>query len=289
MKNTFMIMFHNNFEQLKKLITFLDNEDTSFILACDKKVSSDKLKEKIMSYVKKSCAKYIEVDIFWGGVSQIYATLHMIQESFYFEYDYLHFITNADLPLMKIEEMCEKLKDCKYEYINFAPENYEFAKFKCNYYHLLVENKYYRNSKILKIINHGQIWIQKRMGVNRRHDKLYHGSAYFSITKDLAKYIINKKENIQRAYKFTLGADEVWLQTLVMNSEFKKRIYKFEDENGHLRYIDWKRRCGNSPYTFKISDKDEIKAIKGKYLFSRKFDENVDSNIIDYVYKILED
>ena len=46
-----------------------------------------------------------------------------------------------------------------------------------------------------------------------------------------------------------------------------------------MRKIDWER--GN-PYVWHEKDYDEL--INSEYLFARKFDENVDKNIIDKIY-----
>jgi hypothetical protein len=51
----------------------------------------------------------------------------------------------------------------------------------------------------------------------------------------------------------------------------------------NLRYIDWKRRNKNSPYTFTMSDYDELKDASKHSLFSRKFDRNADQELVDSI------
>ena len=64
---------------------------------------------------------------------------------------------------------------------------------------------------------------------------------------------------------------------MALNSLFAERLY---DPNGdgrgdNLRYIDWKR---GAPYVFHAQDFDELMA--SPQLFARKFDEQVDAEII---------
>lgn len=57
-------------------------------------------------------------------------------------------------------------------------------------------------------------------------------------------------------------------------------------ENNCLRYIDWE----NGPeYPKILREEDYEKIIDSKALFGRKFDENVDKNIIDKIYKKIEE
>ncbi|NLC18426.1 MAG: hypothetical protein GX757_04270 [Clostridiales bacterium] len=88
----------------------------------------------------------------------------------------------------------------------------------------------------------------------------------FSITHQLAKYIISKESWIRETFKYTTCADEIFLQTIAYNSGFASNII-----NDNLRFIDWKRGSNSSPYIFRISDYNEL--INSKSLFARKFNE----------------
>ena len=71
------------------------------------------------------------------------------------------------------------------------------------------------------------------------------------------------------------------LQTIIVNSGFEKKLYRpnFNDSYKTIRYcIDWKR--GN-PYVFRKEDYTMLKA--SGMLFARKFDEDIDSEIIKMI------
>lgn len=104
------------------------------------------------------------------------------------------------------------------------------------------------------------------------------GANWFSITDAFARYVLSQKAIIEKQFKFTRCADEVFLQTLAYNSEFKKHIVMPNYCNNYetICYsIDWKR--GN-PYIFRLADFDSL--MESDMLFARKFDWNVDKDII---------
>lgn len=290
MIHAFLIIFHNNFSQLKELIHFLDDKDFLLVLGIDEKVNTPSIKQEITFCIQKSMYKYLELKVFWGGVSQIKSTLKRCRIACRYDIDYIHFLTGVDVPLMTKRKMKEFFDEKSgLEFVEYAPENYSFAYFKCNYYHFFIENQYYRTSIILKLLNHVSVRMQKMIGLTRKRSHLYHGSAYFSITIKLMNYLLEQEEKIINRYKYTLGADEVWLQTELKSSPFCKSIYNFENSDANLRYIDWEHREGSSPHTFTIEDEERLlKVINTKYLFARKFDENKDKEIIVKIYRYLE-
>lgn len=71
------------------------------------------------------------------------------------------------------------------------------------------------------------------------------------------------------------------MQTIIANSKYKEKLYhKFFDNDckAIMRLIDW--RCGN-PYIFTKTDYDEL--VSSSMMFARKFDPNVDSEIIEMI------
>jgi len=64
-----------------------------------------------------------------------------------------------------------------------------------------------------------------------------------------------------------------------MNSKFKDRVI-----NNNFRYIDWSDKKP-SPKTFTSSDFNKI--ISGDKMFARKFDYELDKNIVDKIKKYI--
>lgn len=289
MKHIYLITAFNNLEPLKRTLSLLDRGDNIFMLHID--VKAGDLYSELTPYVKQG--KLIcmpQQSLSWAGDSLLKYKLDMMEYALKFEWDYCHYISDSDIPLKTAEQIDKYFEKWHgWEFIDFAPENYEFAHYKCDVYHFFTDFPAYRTSKILKGLNHIVARAQKAVGFRRRKIELRHGSAFFSITRELTQYIIERKEQICRDYRFTLVGEEVWLQTVCYHSPFISKVKSYEQEYvGNVRYIDWKRRNGNSPYTFTSSDYDELIGMieNSECCFARKI--NGKDDLAERVYQYLD-
>lgn len=131
--------------------------------------------------------------------------------------------------------------------------------------------------------------MQKAFRVKRNGDiELYHGSALTSLSHECVMYILSKREEIKKRFNYTLAADEVFLQTMIANSPFRKTVYKFgKSMNASVRMIDWDRRDGNSPHTFSMNDYEKLISADEDLCFARKFSEAVDFMVVEKLYNYL--
>ena len=90
-------------------------------------------------------------------------------------------------------------------------------------------------------------------------------------------YTLSKEKEIRKCFGYGLCADELFLQTIVMNSRFRNNLV-----NDSLRFIDWER---GKPYTF--SDEDFQLLISSNKLFARKFDYEKCPGIVDKIFNKL--
>jgi hypothetical protein len=86
---------------------------------------------------------------------------------------------------------------------------------------------------------------------------------------------LEKNPDIKRFFAYTWGSDEVAFQSILYSSKFKEQMI-----NNNLRYIDWSLG-GASP---KVLTMNEVEALSssGKF-FGRKFDTEIDSQILDWI------
>lgn len=287
MKQAILIMAHNNFEQLRNLIDFFDNKYfdlyVHFDLKCDKNIVEDFQK----SYPKTHF--YHKFNIKWAHLSQTLCELFLLEEAKKGDYKYYHLISGLDIPLKKNEDIYNFFNKSNYEFLHFQSKS--VSKIKKDFiqlYRPLLCFKNFKKSKVLKGLDIVMVYIQKLFKINRiKHKKivLYTGANWFSITNDFAEYVLRNYDFIMKVFKYTKSSDEFFLQTLLMNSSFKDRLYNNCFNNSYIscmRYIDWER--GN-PYTWKIDDYNEL--INSNYIFARKVDANVDHLIIDKIYDFL--
>jgi hypothetical protein len=277
MRHAYLIIAHTNWKLFNLLLEMLDDDNTDFFLLIDKKVK-EPLSELIQIHLEKS--RLIElprIRINWGGYSQIQGCLNLLKTALPERYDYYHLIQGSDFPIKRKKDIdAFFLKNNGQEFIEFNPGDYEFAKWKCNYRHCLVDNEFYRNSLFLKGISHGLVEIQKRLGIKKSAESLFHGSALFSITHPCAEYVVSHEAWIYHRFKNSLAAGEVFLQTLIMQSPYKENLFHYERPDGNARYIDWNHRSGNSPKTFDENDFDRLMSLPEQFCFARKFS---DSNL----------
>ena len=128
-----------------------------------------------------------------------------------------------------------------------------------------------------KIQNKVLVPLQKLVGVNRLRDYPYRiefGSNWFSITDSFAKYLLSQRTDIEKTYSCCyIAEDRVFIREGFHDRE--------EDRQGNLRYINW---WTGRPRLWTIEDKEELLRARDRgYLFSRKFDEQRDRQIIDVI------
>lgn len=292
MKHAYLITAHHNLEVLKYTLSMLDDQRNVVFLLADKKAKNFNPEILVDSMHHAELVNLPRITINWGGLSQIKAELNLIEAAVQHECDfsYLHFLQGMDLPIKTQEEVHEFFEKNKgYEFIAFNPDKYRQAQYKKYYYHFLVDNRFYRNNKVLIMLNHALAYIQKAIGIQRdKTNQLYSGSALFSITEDFARYVLKHKREILHEYKHTLACDEVFLHTLIMKSEFKRNIYTSENPyKCNARYIDRDspHRQRNSPVIFTIDDFGTLINAGEGIMFARKFDQNIDIDVVKMLYE----
>ena len=94
---------------------------------------------------------------------------------------------------------------------------------------------------------------------------------------------------LEKVFRHTNTPDEVFLATLIWDSPFRERLFdplehvQNQDiyNTANLRFIDWTRgKSIRHPWTFTLDDKDLLLGLP--HFWARKFDERVDTRIIDY-------
>lgn len=281
-KHAYLIEAHNNYSQLETLLKCLDYEENDIYVHIDaKSVGFESL--KINNPLKYSTLNIIDsISVHWGGFSQIIVELNLLTATLnQSEYCRFHLISGADLPLKTQKEIHAFFDShAETEFIHFDYDNSpDIYKKRLAQYHYL-RDRIDRSDKLWCFVEKVSVALQKMVGVNRLRNidvELAKGSNWFSITEKCAKYVLDHKDWILRNFKYTKCCDEVFLQTLIYNSEFRNHLYydEFEKRHGNMRYTDWKRE---NPYVFRKDDFDQL--ISSHYMFARKFDEKIDKDII---------
>jgi hypothetical protein len=103
----------------------------------------------------------------------------------------------------------------------------------------------------------------------------YGGSAYWCLERTLVHFVhgyLHENPDYVRFFEHVFVPDELFFQTIIMNSELRDTV-----ENDDLRYLDWSREPAPVVFT-----RDDLPALLDSgQLFARKFDETVDSAVLD--------
>ena len=199
------------------------------------------------------------------------------------KYSYYHFLSGVDLPLKSqeyIHSFCLKNKGT--EFIGFISDRDIEAEInrRMRRYHLFAER--FKSKNILiwlirKIFIKLQIWC----GITRnKYINFKKGPQWCSITNDFVIFLLQQEKEILRIFAHTYAPDEFFIQAIAFNSGFCKRIYRYDEFEGCLRFINWKDGVLRP---FDIYDLANM--FKSNKWFARKFDsQNVELLNIYRVY-----
>lgn len=292
MKHAYLIIAHGEPYILEKLLKSIDDERNDIYIHIDKK-----WKDFDFNYFKKIVEKsnlYFtkRLDVRWGTYKLIECELLLFKAARKNDrYAYYHLLSGVDMPLKNqsiIHEYFDKNQGkefiCYDHHDNVQQETVDRIK----YYHLFTskfKNKGFL-ARVWNSLHYRLISLQKKLRVDRCKDlHVQKGAQWVSITSDLVDYIIFKEKQIKKIFKYSYCADEVFIQTMVYNSNFYDMVESRKDDDYHYikRLIDWKR---GEPYTFKKEDYNEL--INSDCFFARKFSTKVSKEVVDMLYNYVK-
>jgi len=275
MRLAHLILAHNNPLQLERLIKRLSYANTDVYIHLDAKsdigefVHLEKIKNVVFIANRTS--------ITWADYSMMTATLKSFEEILNRNSDYSHInllsaqdyplksaaviqaflFKNADKSFIKSRSVYDEWPETISRFTKYSLGDYSFPlKFKIQ-------------------------WLMNRLLPGKKLPnglKAFGFSQWVTITPICAKYVIDYlKENpaVKRFFRMTWGVDELVFKTILLNSNLKDSIV-----NDHLRYIKFKKQASR-PNTLTIADAGTL--IDSNKFYARKFDPNVDSEILDYL------
>lgn len=276
-----LILAHQYPAQVAKLVTALTNKDIDVYMHVDARAEEVFLKLKeILAHDKKVyfVAKRYKVD--WGSFNQVRATLELMKAAEKENYDHYSLLSGQDLPIKPIDSFKTFLEENKekefihwYKLPHFENHGKEGGMDRMELYWLNVNSTYkYLAAKTTDIIQKAQ----RVFGKRKLKFELYSGSQWFTLSGKAVKYCleyIQKDPAFFRRFKYTRCADEIFFQTLLLNSPLRDQVV-----NENLRYIDW-LSGPEFPKVLRKEDFEKLKNAPTKF-FGRKFDEQIDAEVI---------
>ncbi|MGG1364493.1 beta-1,6-N-acetylglucosaminyltransferase [Priestia megaterium] len=280
MRIVYLILAHNNSQQIKSLVDKLNSEKNSFVIHFD--LNGSELEyNNLQKIFQKSENVFFSSrhKCYWGDISLVDASIACIKTAYQnkIEFDYAALISAQHYPIKTNQQIENSLANSNYK--NFMTyfkiparewANEDGGRDRIVYYYF---NKHPRKRYANKrIIYKGMSRILKNLGIRRKPpislDKFYGGSQWWCLTNECCAYILNfvqTKKDIYNYFKYVLIPDEIFFQTILLNSKFKDEIV-----NDNLTYINWGEKPTTSPITLDKSHYEEL--IKSDGLWARKFD-----------------
>lgn len=271
LKHAFLILAHNEFSVLERLIHCLDDERNDIYLHIDEKVLT-----LPQLTTKRAGLFFVEdrVDVRWGDVSVILAEYRLFETAAANgRYCFYHLLSGVDLPLKSQDELhaffnrfpsqefigfmqddIEKEIDRKVRRFHFYPSHFRQDKGLVNLFFRLVRATLLR--------------MQLLFGIRRNRKLLFKkGPQWVSVTDHFVRYVLQQKKEVLKVYQNTFCSDEIFLQTLCWNSDFRTRIFHIKDELvGSQRNIGWRN---GELVDWQEQDYDQL--IASDIVFARKF------------------
>lgn len=271
-------MAHKYPAQLEALIKSLQHADFDFYIHVDGKVKTTPF--KYLSQLKQVYFIKDRVVCNWGGYSLVKSMITSIDQILDSEikYDFINLLSAQDFPIKSVNYIHDFFsKKIGYSFISFDKSNdtlwWKEAENRYKKYHLSDVNfkGKFALQKTLNFIAPDRVFLNS-------FNKLYGGnrSTWWTIDFDCAAYLsyyFKANPELERNLKYTWGSDEIIIVTILMQSPYKNKII-----NENYRYIVF---SDNEAHPDCLTMKDYEKLINSNMLFARKFDTNIDENILN--------
>jgi hypothetical protein len=281
MRQVILIHAHKDLAQLNALVDLLLDDEFLIYVNVDAKSAID-----VAALHPAVRLVHPRIAIRWGDFSQVEATLHSMRQVMAEAgaFDKLLFVSAQDFPLLSNRRLKQdlaalagyELLDC----VPIGPHGWQCAE-RYQYFHrdggarlamqaCRLANRAMRAAGVTRaMINGWQPW---------------GGSSWWTLSRACVAAIVGQVRAdpaVVRFFRSVSCADELFFQTLVMNSPFRARVL-----SNNFRHLQWQDGEACSP---KVLDEDDFDAIRASGAhFCRKIDPSVSAALMRRLRASLE-
>mmetsp|Transcript_22951 Transcript_22951/g.36066 ORF Transcript_22951/g.36066 Transcript_22951/m.36066 type:complete len:728 (-) Transcript_22951:387-2570(-) len=291
----FVLIVHENPNQVIRLINALQHPKHSYVIHVDKKPSSESTYQELLSFSKSNKNVHVmkenRVSISWGGFSVVQATLNGMKHALALGLPF-HWLANLSgytYPLAAVEIYRRGLSElgARRSYMEIRPKPHD-PNPRAWHHFVECDDALHRLTRLQR----------------PKELEMFVGSQWFTVSREFVEYVANG-EGFAGEYanyaKNLVVADENYFGTVMKNSRL---CHTHTNRNfHHIQFDEWEHskgkpnpkkclqpnpnHCGRSPATITV---DYIPVLeKSTNLFARKFDEKVDSKVLDYLDRRMEE
>lgn len=276
MKHAYLVIAHNEFGVLDRLIHALDDDRNDIYVHFDSKI--DEIPVLNVHYANLIMVDK-RFDVRWGHSSLVEVEMYLFEIAFSKgNYSYFHLVSGVHMPLTSQDYLHQlfTVSNGK-DYVKLMDTSEGEVNLKVRRYHFFVKN-FVHNREGIKRINQF-IWkllikLQKICKIYRNTTtEFYKASQWVSLTQDSVNWLICHKKNIVRKYQYTFCADEFFIVSELKKSRRQANLYHFEKL---LAY----EFVGINPKVYKLKDLEYL--MGSGCLFARKFSAD-DIEVVDKI------
>jgi hypothetical protein len=286
MKHAYLIIAHNEFEVLERLILALDDIRNDIYIHFDRKL---KVYPTFRTQRAGLCVLTKRIDVRWGDISVVEAEYALFEAAYQQGgYAYYHLLSGVDMPLKSqndIHDFFDKHKEK--EFIGYFQGNIDAQiERKVQRYHLFP--KHFRETTgwkalVRKYLRSIFLRLQISLGIKRNKEiQFKKGTQWVSLTHGFIAYLLSQKRQVLDTYHHTFCSDEIFVQTICWDSPFRDKIFDQHNEGrGCMRMINWQNN-----QLREWEEKDYETLMQSEALYARKFSNKqieVVNNILNHI------
>lgn len=293
-RHAYLIAAYENYYVLERTMRLLDDDRNDIYLHVDRKARGFDAPKFAAICSRSRLTLLPRKNVYWGDYTQVASAISLLRAALTSggDYGYLHFLSDSDMPIKSQDEIHTFFEaNAGKEFVAFN----QWPRWADDWIHYsyplnrLLRARSATVRKAYQRFRHWSLALQKRAGRRRNlraEVDVKYGSDWFSISRELAAHVVSNEDAIRKMFRRSFLPSEFYLQTLVWKSEFRERVFDYDNPyRSNLRHIDFQRGSGGSPHTFRIEDLDEL--LQSDRLFARKFSPIVDRQVIEALYESL--
>jgi hypothetical protein len=273
MKQVILIHAHKDLDQLNTLVAQLCDEDFLLYVNLDRKSAIDPARVHPAATLVAP-----RVDVRWGGFSQVEATLNSLRQIVREVpvFDKVVFLSAQDFPLLPNDRLKQKLaRVAGRELLDTTPIGPGGWPVSFRYQYFYREGGG-RAERLACALANRALRLAGRTRQAPAGLALYGGSSWWALSRHCIAELLARIERepaIVRFFRTVLCPDEMFFQTLVMNSRFRARVL-----SQNFRYIQWPAHGSRNPKVLDEADFERIRASNAH--FCRKLDSRQSAGLL---------
>ena len=265
MRHAWLIIAHNEFTVLQRLVAALDHPRSDIYVHIDRKVEQMPSLQVVQGRLFMLEQR---MDVRWGSVSQIAVELLLLETALQNgPYAHYHILSGVHLPLRPVDALLA-FYDAHPEasLARFWPKDEGDADFKLRRYHFPLQH--YKcgspcQRRLCQLTWQAVIKVQKVLGIRHlKKETFVKTDNWMSLTEPACRYLVAQKASILHKYRWSFCGDEYFAASELLLHPDRFRITDCPD----LLFVEFE---GDTPKTFSLKDFPVLQ--QKPFYWARKF------------------